>query len=174
MSWSTPDAGAGISASTLSVEISNNGSSRWILSPGFFSHLVIVPSTMDSPIWGITMSVGMISFHPGPVAKIGPEATCNYSEGGLALCVLNQNLLPQRSQRKSAEFAKKNKAWLCVLCGFSLRSLRLRAFDFSCCSRPLVVLMGSVFVLSALMAVRRNAVSFLPIFLHAGRKFFQP
>ena len=50
ISWSTPEAGAGISASTLSVEISNSGSSRWILSPGFFSHLVIVPSTMDSPI----------------------------------------------------------------------------------------------------------------------------
>src|SRR5439155_16333823 len=80
MSWSTPDAGAGISASTLSVEISNSGSSRWILSPGFFSHLVIVPSTMDSPIWGITMSVGMISFH---LAQCGiePKATCNYSEG---------------------------------------------------------------------------------------------
>jgi hypothetical protein len=33
------------------------------LSPGFFSHLVIVPSTMDSPIWGMMMSVGIISFH---------------------------------------------------------------------------------------------------------------
>src|SRR5207237_5316005 len=63
ISWSTPEAGAGISASTLSVEISNSGSSRWILSPGFFSHLVMVPSTMDSPIWGITISVGIISFH---------------------------------------------------------------------------------------------------------------
>jgi hypothetical protein len=25
-----------------------------------------VPSTMDSPIWGMMMSVGMISFHAGP------------------------------------------------------------------------------------------------------------
>jgi hypothetical protein len=63
ISRSIPDAGAGISASTLSVEISKRGSSRCTLSPGFFNHLVIVPSTMDSPIWGIMMSVGMISFH---------------------------------------------------------------------------------------------------------------
>ena len=63
ISCKTPEAGAGISASTLSVEISKSGSSRWTLSPGFFSHLVIVPSTMDSPIWGMMMSVGMISFH---------------------------------------------------------------------------------------------------------------
>jgi hypothetical protein len=62
ISWRTPEAGAGISASTLSVEISKRGSSRWTLSPGFFSHLVIVPSTMDSPIWGMMMSVGMSSF----------------------------------------------------------------------------------------------------------------
>src|SRR5260370_20409714 len=26
----------------------------------------MVPSTMDSPIWGMMMSVGMISFHPSP------------------------------------------------------------------------------------------------------------
>ena len=65
ISWRIPEAGAGISASTLSVEISNRGSSRCTLSPGFFNHLVIVPSTMDSPIWGMMMSVGMISFHAG-------------------------------------------------------------------------------------------------------------
>src|SRR5438309_1679434 len=40
----TPAAGDGISASTLSVEISKSGSSRWIVSPGFLSHLVMVPS----------------------------------------------------------------------------------------------------------------------------------
>ena len=58
-SFSTPLAGAGISASTLSVEISNSGSSRVTLSPGFFSHLVSVPSKIDSPIWGMMTSVGM-------------------------------------------------------------------------------------------------------------------
>src|SRR5262249_56502185 len=59
ISRSTPLARAGISASTLSLELSNSGSSRWILSPGFFSHLVMVPSKMDSPICGMTTSVGM-------------------------------------------------------------------------------------------------------------------
>src|SRR5580704_13599432 len=49
-SFKTPAAGDGISVSTLSVEISNNGSSRSTCSPAFFSHLVRVPSTMLSPI----------------------------------------------------------------------------------------------------------------------------
>src|SRR5580698_3773742 len=57
----TPAAGDGISASTLSVEISKSGSSRWTVSPGFLSHLVIVPSKIDSPIWGMITSVGMNS-----------------------------------------------------------------------------------------------------------------
>src|ERR1019366_7546617 len=49
----------GISASTLSVEISNSGSSFSTASPAFLSHLVIVPSKIDSPIWGMITSVGM-------------------------------------------------------------------------------------------------------------------
>ena len=63
ISVSVPAAGEGISASTLSVEISKSGSSRSTLSPTFLSHLVMVPSVMDSPICGITMSVG-IGFLP--------------------------------------------------------------------------------------------------------------
>ena len=59
ISFRVPAAGEGISASTLSVEISKSGSSRWTVSPGFLSHLVMVPSVMDSPIWGMTTSVGM-------------------------------------------------------------------------------------------------------------------
>src|SRR5215467_2084747 len=59
ISFNTPAEGEGISASTLSVEISNSGSSRSTLSPGFLSHLVMVPSKMLSPIWGITMSTAM-------------------------------------------------------------------------------------------------------------------
>src|SRR5580765_6839294 len=55
-SASTPDVGDGISASTLSVEISKIGSSRLIASPTFFSQRDIVPSAIDSPIWGITTS----------------------------------------------------------------------------------------------------------------------
>jgi hypothetical protein len=57
ISLSTPEAGAGISASTLSVEISKSGSSRTTRSPTFFIHLVIVPSAIDSPIWGMMTSV---------------------------------------------------------------------------------------------------------------------
>src|SRR5208283_214959 len=59
ISFSTPAEGEGISASTLSVEISNSGSSRSTLSPGFFSHLVMVPSKMLSPLWAITTSTGI-------------------------------------------------------------------------------------------------------------------
>ena len=71
ISFSTPAEGDGISASTLSVEISNSGSSRSTLSPGFFSHLVMVPSKMLSPIWGITMSTAICGLLCKPVQ---PEA----------------------------------------------------------------------------------------------------
>src|SRR5689334_4306581 len=64
-SANVPAAGDGISVSTLTVEISNSGSSRSTRSPGFLSHLVRVPSTMLSPIWGITTSVmSVLSFGP--------------------------------------------------------------------------------------------------------------
>src|SRR5262245_14122842 len=56
---STPAAGEGISASTLSVEISNSGSSRSTVSPTFLIQRTIVPSAIDSPICGITTSVGI-------------------------------------------------------------------------------------------------------------------
>ena len=58
ISVTTPAAGAGISASTLSVEISKSGSSRSTLSPTFLIQRTIVPSAIDSPICGITTSVG--------------------------------------------------------------------------------------------------------------------
>ena len=51
-----PAAGAGTSASTLSVEISTTVSSAPTASPGCLCHSRIVPSVTDSPIWGITMS----------------------------------------------------------------------------------------------------------------------
>jgi hypothetical protein len=44
---STPATGEGISASTLSVEISKSGSSFSTVSPAFLSHLVMVPSKID-------------------------------------------------------------------------------------------------------------------------------
>src|SRR5688572_13670409 len=56
----TPDAGAGISASTLSVEISNSGSSRSTESPTCLIQRTIVPSAIDSPIWGITTGVDIV------------------------------------------------------------------------------------------------------------------
>src|SRR5262245_20515512 len=59
ISTRTPAAGEGISASTLSVEISNSGSSLWTLCPIALIHFVIVPSAIDSPIWGITTSTRM-------------------------------------------------------------------------------------------------------------------
>jgi hypothetical protein len=64
ISVSTPAAGDGISASTLSVEISNSGSSRATWSPSFLIQRTIVPSATDSPICGITTSVGMLVFSP--------------------------------------------------------------------------------------------------------------
>src|ERR1700735_184036 len=64
-----PATGDGISASTLSVEISKMGSSRETVSPTFLSHLVMVPSVMDSPIWGIMTSV------PGPASAAGVAGT---------------------------------------------------------------------------------------------------
>jgi len=70
ISRNTPAAGAGISASTLSVEISKSGSSRCTVSPTFFIHLVMVPSAIDSPIWGMITSVmkpsGMTAFSGQP------------------------------------------------------------------------------------------------------------
>ena len=50
---SVPEAGAGTSASTLSVDTSTRGSSASTWSPTCLSHSRIVPSVTDSPIWGM-------------------------------------------------------------------------------------------------------------------------
>src|SRR5207245_7295017 len=50
---SLPSNGEGISAFTLSVTTSTNGSSRLTKSPSCLSHLSTVPSVTDSPSWGI-------------------------------------------------------------------------------------------------------------------------
>src|SRR5438094_9562591 len=52
-----PVTGAGTSALTLSVSTSSIGSNSTTLSPGFTSHLEIVPSCTDSPSCGITTRV---------------------------------------------------------------------------------------------------------------------
>ncbi len=51
-----PEAGAGTSASTLSVEISTIVSSSATSSPGCLAHSRIVPSLTDSPMAGILIS----------------------------------------------------------------------------------------------------------------------
>ena len=56
ISSSVPASGDGISASTLSVEISNSGSSLSTASPIRLIQRTMVPSATDSPIWGITTS----------------------------------------------------------------------------------------------------------------------
>ncbi len=68
----TPATGAGISASTLSVEISKIGSSRFTASPTFFIHRDRVPSAMDSPICGMITSILAILFR-SPVST--PQAS---------------------------------------------------------------------------------------------------
>ena len=52
-----PEPGLGTSVSTLSVEISSSDSSASIVSPSCLSHLVIVPSETETPIWGMTTSI---------------------------------------------------------------------------------------------------------------------
>src|SRR5437899_3887446 len=79
ISASTPAVGAGISASTLSVEISNSGSSRFTSSPSFLSHLLKVPSAIDSPIWGIntsTRAIGSPQYAASHLAALTMSSVC--------------------------------------------------------------------------------------------------
>src|SRR5262249_30762474 len=104
ISLRTPAAGAGISASTLSVEISKRGSSRCTLSPGCLSHLVMVPSKIDSPIWGMTTSVGM---EPFPRMRTGWLVTRNYKSGETYSNRKQGSNLPRRhGDRESRIFPK--------------------------------------------------------------------
>src|SRR4051812_32712690 len=59
MRLSTPDAGDGISVSTLSVETSSSGSSASTRSPSCFSQRVTVPSVTLSPSCGMVTEVGI-------------------------------------------------------------------------------------------------------------------
>jgi hypothetical protein len=56
---STPEAGEGISVSTLSVDTSRSGSSVSTCSPSFFNQRVTVPSVTLSPSWGMVTETGM-------------------------------------------------------------------------------------------------------------------
>ena len=93
----TPPAGDGISASTLSVEISRIGSSRSTGSPGRFSHLDTVPSAMDSPIWGIGTS--MRDTNPAPVGSVRPSVLCGGSRIGVSTLQGNGSRPPHRPAR---------------------------------------------------------------------------
>ena len=75
----TPEAGEGISASTLSVEISRRGSSRSTRSPTFFSHFVTVPSAMLSPICGMMTLVGI---DHSPVGRFSGHAALRFATSG--------------------------------------------------------------------------------------------
>ena len=57
----TPEAGAGISVSTLSVETSSNGSSTTTVSPSCLSQRVTVPSVTLSPSAGIWTETAMLA-----------------------------------------------------------------------------------------------------------------
>ena len=56
---STPEAGAGISVSTLSVDTSSSGSSATTVSPSCLSQRVTVPSVTLSPSAGIWTETAM-------------------------------------------------------------------------------------------------------------------
>ena len=73
METKTPDAGDGISVSTLSVETSNSASSTFTLSPTFLSQRVTVPSVTLSP------SAGIVTMVPAPA---GAEATGATGDSG--------------------------------------------------------------------------------------------
>src|SRR3954470_22354915 len=66
-----PATGDGTSVSTLSVEISNNGSSALTSSPSALSHFKIVPSTIVSPSCGIWIDVTTASSPRGQTVDRG-------------------------------------------------------------------------------------------------------
>src|SRR6266511_567143 len=76
-----PATGEGTSVSTLSVEISNSGSSRPIASPSAFSHLRIVPSMTVSPSCGMVTVVGMVC---GASLRFGSSGSQRRQRPGVA------------------------------------------------------------------------------------------
>src|SRR6059036_1132153 len=60
-------------------EISNSGSSRFTSSPSFLSHLLKVPSAIDSPIWGIntsTRAIGSPQYAASHLAALTMSSVC--------------------------------------------------------------------------------------------------
>src|ERR1700694_3955945 len=95
----TPAAGAGISASTLSVEISNSGSSRFTSSPPFLSHLLKVPSAIDSPICGIKTSTR---------AMVSPSVRCQPAGSLHDILGLRQDKVLQRRRVRQRHVVRRH------------------------------------------------------------------
>src|SRR3984957_9008150 len=81
ISLRTPAAGEGTSESTLSVETSKRGSSRWTASPTAFIQRVIVPSVTVSPSCGIMTSANVQS--PSAQREHGLTESLGRRGGGL-------------------------------------------------------------------------------------------
>src|SRR5438094_3622789 len=79
ISRSVPDTGDGISVFTLSVCTSTRRSYLFTFSPGFLSHLPIVPSVTDSPSFGIFNSNAM---GPPPLRGRGFPGRASYRPQG--------------------------------------------------------------------------------------------
>src|ERR1700757_3988222 len=75
-----PEAGAGSSMSTLSVEISTTVSPSLTASPTFTDHSRIVPSVTDSPPVGVTMSTSVAD----PEAEAAPAKGAGADGAGAA------------------------------------------------------------------------------------------
>ncbi len=75
----TPAAGEGISASTLSEEISTSGWSLATMSPALTSHLATTPSITLSPSWGMTTStrICLTPFPLMPPPRFSGQALMN-------------------------------------------------------------------------------------------------
>src|SRR4051794_33648166 len=76
----TPEAGDGISVSTLSVETSSSGSSALTWSPSCFSQRVTVPSDTLSP------SAGIVTLVPPPPPPAPPEPPEPSESAGAPAC----------------------------------------------------------------------------------------
>src|SRR3982074_317608 len=108
---SVPLAGAGTSASTLSVVTSTSASPSRTGSPGFLSHLATVPSVTDSPISGrVTCMVdwGTVEFYPlnlGPNMTFKAQLQASEDATGSLLCLgldPEPDLLPPSVERSPA------------------------------------------------------------------------
>src|SRR6266849_8856655 len=110
-----PLAGAGTSASTLSVVTSTSPSPSRTWSPGCLSHLAIVPSVTDSPISGrVTCMVvwGTVEFYPlnlGPNMTFKSKLRASEDATGSLLCLgldPEPDLLPPSIDRSAAGIAE--------------------------------------------------------------------